>query len=79
MELLALKRLKLIGVTNRTRTIEQRIAIARDVVKELLPGLAEGRLKPVVDRVFPLSRAAEAQAYMASNAHVGKIVLVTGA
>jgi len=78
MELMALKRLRLIGVTNRTRTIEERAAIARDVVRDLLPGLADGRLKPVIDRIFPLTQASEAQAYMASNEHIGKIVLKVG-
>ena len=72
---MALKRLQLIGVTNRTRTIDEKIAIVRGVVRDLLPALADGRLKPVIDRVFPLHRASEAQAYMASNAQVGKIVL----
>jgi len=75
LELMALKRLQLIGVTNRTRTIDEKIAIARGVVADLLPALADGRLKPVVDRVFALLQAPEAQAYLASNAQIGKIVL----
>jgi putative PIG3 family NAD(P)H quinone oxidoreductase len=75
LELLAYKRLQLIGVTNRTRTLDERGAIARGVVSDLLPALRDGQLKPVIDRVFPLYRASEAQAYMASNAQVGKIVL----
>jgi NADPH2:quinone reductase len=75
LELLAYKRLQLIGVTNRTRTLDERGAIARGVVSDLLPVLRDGQLKPVIDRVFPLYRASEAQAYMASNAQVGKIVL----
>jgi NADPH2:quinone reductase len=75
LELLAFKRLQLIGVTNRTRTIEEKVAIARGVASDLLQGLADGRLRPVIDRVFPLDQASEAQAYMASNAQIGKIVL----
>jgi len=75
LELLAFKRLQLIGVTNRTRTIDEKIAIAWGVASDLLPALGDGRLKPVIDRVFPLYQASEAQAYMASNAQVGKIVL----
>jgi len=75
LELLAFKRLQLIGVTNRTRTIDEKIAIARGVASDLLPALGDGRLKPVIDRVFSLYQASEAQAYMASNAQVGKIVL----
>jgi len=75
LDFIALRRLKLIGVTFRTRTIEERAAIAERFVADLLPALADGRLKPVVDRVFPFQEASEAQAYMASNAQLGKIVL----
>lgn len=75
LELLAFKRLHLIGVTFRTRTIEEKISIAQRFKTDLLPALASGRLKPVIDRIFPLEQASEAQAYMASNVQVGKIVL----
>jgi len=75
LELVAYKRLQLIGVTFRTRTLDEKIAIARGVTAELLPALADGRLKPVIDRVFELDQAAQAQAYMESNAQIGKIVL----
>ncbi len=75
LELMAFKRLQLIGVTNRTRTMDEKIAIARGVVSDLIPALGDGRLKPVIDRVFPLYQAAVAQTYMASNAQTGKIVL----
>ena len=75
LDLLARKRLQLIGVTFRTRTLEERIAVAQRFAADLLPALADGRLRPVIDRVFPLQQALEAQAYMASNAQLGKIVL----
>jgi NADPH2:quinone reductase len=75
LDLLALKRLRLIGVTFRTRTLEERIAIAQRCAQDVLPALADGRLRPLIDRTFPLDDALEAQGYMASNAHLGKIVL----
>lgn len=75
LDLVALKRLTLIGVTFRTRTLEERIAIAQRFAADLLPALADGRLRPVIDRAFPLTEALEAQGYMASDAHIGKIVL----
>ena len=75
LELLAYKRLHLIGVTFRTRTIEEKIAIAQRFKADLLPGLADGRLKPKIDRLFSLEQAREAQAYLASNVQIGKIVL----
>jgi len=42
---------------------------------DLLPALADGRLRPLIQRAFPLQDALAAQDYMASNAHIGKIVL----
>jgi len=41
----------------------------------LIPPLNDGRLRPVIDRVFPLDQAPEAQAYMVSKPRIGKIVL----
>jgi NADPH:quinone reductase-like Zn-dependent oxidoreductase len=75
MDLLALRRLRLIGVTFRTRTREEAIACSRRFAADLLPAFRDGRLRPVIDRVFPLEEIAAAQAYMESNAHLGKIVL----
>ena len=72
---MALKRLHLIGVTFRTRTIDERIAIARCFAADLLPALADGRLRTLINRVFPLDQALKAQAYRASNEQIGKIVL----
>jgi NADPH2:quinone reductase len=75
MDLLALKRLEIIGVTFRTRTLAERIDIVRKMTADLLPALADGRLKPVIDKTFPLEQAAEAHEYMNSNVQFGKIVL----
>jgi NADPH2:quinone reductase len=75
LELVAYKRLQLIGVTFRTRTMDERIAIARAAVADLIPALSDGRLKAVIDRVFELRQTAEAHAYMESGAQMGKIVL----
>ena len=75
LDFLALRRLHLIGVTFRTRTVEERAEIARRFAADLLPALADGRLRPVIDRVFPLPEALAAQAYMAADEQVGKIIL----
>jgi len=77
LDLLALKRLSLIGVTFRTRTIAEKAAIRRRFQAAVLPQIAAGRLKPVIDRHFPLDQALAAQAHMASNAIFGKVVLIT--
>lgn len=75
MDLLALKRATLIGVTFRTRTLEERAACVQRCAEDLLPALADGRLEPVLDRIFPMAEIAQAHEYLASNAHLGKVVL----
>lgn len=43
--------------------------------EQLLRVLGTGQLKPVIDRVYPLAQAAEAQRYLEAGEHFGKIVL----
>jgi putative PIG3 family NAD(P)H quinone oxidoreductase len=70
-----LKRLTLTGSTLRPRTPEQKAEIGKSLAREVWPLLDQGRLKPVVDSVFPLERVAEAHARMAGSQHIGKILL----
>ncbi len=69
------KRLQVRGTTLRARPIEEKGAATRAFEKSVLPHLASGRIKVVVDRTFPLAEAAAAHAYMASNANFGKVIL----
>jgi NADPH2:quinone reductase len=70
-----LKRLTLTGSTLRIRTNEVKGAIARAVEANVLPLLADGRVKVVLDRTYPLKDAAEAHRRMESSQHIGKIIL----
>lgn len=70
-----LKRLKLIGVTFRTRSEEERLACVEACARDMLPLLSQGRIRLPVDRVFQFEQIAQAHAYMESNQHFGKIVL----
>lgn len=70
-----LKRLTLTGSTLRIRSADVKAAIARSVVREILPLLADRRVKVVVDHTYPLFEAAEAHRRMEASAHIGKIVL----
>jgi putative PIG3 family NAD(P)H quinone oxidoreductase len=72
------RRLTLTGSTLRPRSIEFKTMVCDEIAKTVWPYVAGGKLKPVVDSVFPLSRAAEAHARMESGEHVGKIVLEVG-
>jgi NADPH2:quinone reductase len=71
-----LKRLTLTGSTLRVRTGEVKAAIARAVEANVLPLLADGRVRVLVDGTYPLRDAADAHRRMESSRHIGKIVLV---
>ncbi len=75
LDLLALRRLQLIGVTFRTRTDDERAACVQAAARDLLPAFAAGRIRPLIDCVLPMSQVREAHARMLSNQHTGKIVL----
>lgn len=69
------RRLTLTGSTLRPRSIEFKTMVADEIAKTVWPYAEGGRLKPVIDSVFPLTRAAEAHDRMETGEHVGKIVL----
>jgi NADPH:quinone reductase len=75
LEALHAKRLTLFGVSNKQRTPEQRALAVPGFVADVLPAIAAGRIKPLVDRVFPFEQLAAAKALMQANQHLGKIVL----
>ena len=69
------KRVHLIGTALRSRSIEEKIVLSRRFAEEVLPFFDDGRLRPVIDRRYPLWDVAEAHRYMESNANFGKILL----
>jgi NADPH2:quinone reductase len=72
---LMLKRLHHTGSTLRSRSVEDKAGIARAIEADVLPLLATGRVKPVIDSTFPFAQAAAAHGRMESSVHIGKIVL----
>jgi putative PIG3 family NAD(P)H quinone oxidoreductase len=72
------RRLTFTGSTLRSRSVEEKGAIARDLEARVWPLLASGRVRPIIDSTFPLERAADAHRRLESSQHVGKIVLVVG-
>ena len=70
-----LKRLTLTGSTLRARDSAFKGAIADKLRQQVWPLIEDGRIRPVIDSVFPLDQAVNAHALMESSAHMGKIVL----
>ena len=74
----ALRRLRYLGVTFRTRSRDEVAEIARRVESELSAALEAGKLSLPVDKVFALDEAEAAQRRMRANEHFGKILLRMG-
>lgn len=72
------RRLTLTGSTLRARDAAFKGLVADELAKAVWPHVAEGRLRPVIDRTFPLADAAAAHRRMETGDHVGKIVLTIG-
>jgi NADPH:quinone reductase len=70
------KRIQVIGTVLRSRPLEEKMSLARDVSRSVLPLLASGRVHPVIDSVHSFADIAEAHRRMESNDTFGKIVLV---
>jgi NADPH2:quinone reductase len=72
---LLMKRLSLLATTLRARSNDEKGAIRDAVRREVWPLIETGKIKPVVDRTFPLAEAGAAHARMAKSEHIGKILL----
>ncbi len=73
------RRLTLTGSTLRPRTVAFKTLVADELAKNVWPHVEMGRLKPVIDKVFPLAQAADAHRRMEAGDHIGKIVLTIDA
>ncbi len=69
------RRLTLTGSTLRPRSVAEKGALVAAVRQHVWPMVAAGVVRPVIDSVFPLERAADAHRRLESGAHIGKIVL----
>jgi NADPH:quinone reductase len=72
---LAERRLHLYGVSNRLRNAAQRAESMRRFLADLMPALRDGKIRPIIDRTFPLAELPAAQAHVEADRHVGKVVI----
>lgn len=71
------KRLQILGSTLRPRPVEEKREIVAGFVERFGDALANGAIRPIVDRVLPLKEAPEAHRLLKASGHFGKIVLKT--
>ncbi len=75
MAVVMARRYTLTGSTLRPRSTAFKALLAQEIAANAWPLVEEGKLRPVMDRTFPLREAAAAHAHMEAGEHVGKIVL----
>ena len=75
LETVHVNRLRIFGVSNKKRTADMRAATVNGFVRDFMPLFSSRKISPLVNRVFAFDEIRQAQAYMESDAHVGKIVI----
>ena len=74
-DLHAARRISYIGVTFRTRTLDEIRAIFSAVRNDIWPAVKSGQLKLPIDKVYPFAEIGKAFDHMEANKHLGKIVV----
>ena len=70
-----LKRLVITGSTLRSRSVAEKTALRDQIVEHVWPLIEASKLRPIVDKIFPLDAAAEAHKRMHASEHIGKLLL----
>ncbi len=73
--MLMAKRIQIRGCTLRTRTLEEKLGVTRLFSTQVVPLLASGKVKPIIEQVYPMHEIGEAHKAMAENKNFGKLIL----
>ena len=73
--LLMSKRISMRGVTLRTRTLEEKLTVTRRFATSVLPLLANGQVKPIIEQVYPMEDISAAHIEMGENRNFGKLIV----
>ncbi len=73
--LLMSKRIQMRGCTMRTRTLEEKLSVTRRFSTQVVPLFASGKVKPIVEQVYPMHEIGEAHKAMAANKNFGKLIV----
>jgi NADPH:quinone reductase len=69
------KRIMMRGVTMRTRTLDEKLAVTRRFATSVLPLLVNGKVKPIIDHVYAMEGISEAHEAMGENRNFGKFIV----
>lgn len=73
------RRAAILATRLRPRPVAEKAAIVASVVENVWPLIADGHIRPVIDRILPLDDAAEAHRVVEASEHVGKVLLTVSA
>jgi NADPH:quinone reductase-like Zn-dependent oxidoreductase len=73
--MLMAKRAAVLSTGLRSRPVAEKSAIVASVAENVWPLIADGHLRPLIDRVLPLTDVAEAHRVVEASEHVGKVLL----
>jgi NADPH:quinone reductase-like Zn-dependent oxidoreductase len=69
------RRGRLMGTTLRTRPLEEKAYLVQEFGRRIVPAMAAGKVRPIVDRAFPLDDAVAALDYVRAPGKFGKVLL----
>ncbi len=69
------KRLRVLGSVLRTRSLEEKVALTQAFKAQILPAIASGAMRAVIDSTYPITEAEKAHDHVAANRNFGKVVL----
>ena len=69
------KRISIRGVTLRTRTLEEKLAVTRRFATHVLPLLASGKVRPIIEQVYAMEEVGEAHRAMGANRNFGRLII----
>ncbi|MEH6593491.1 MAG: NAD(P)H-quinone oxidoreductase [Halioglobus sp.] len=72
---LLMKRITLTGSTLRAQSFAQKAIMVEEILEHIYPHLESGKVKPLVDSIYPLEEAEAAHDHMESGEHMGKVIL----
>jgi putative PIG3 family NAD(P)H quinone oxidoreductase len=72
---LLMKRITMTGSTLRAQTFAQKAVMVREIMEHIYPHLESGRIKPIIDSIYPLEQVEQAHGHMEGGQHMGKIII----
>lgn len=72
---LLVKRIRVVGSTLRSRSDASKADLITRLRTEIWPGFSDGRFRPIIHAIYPITQAEQAMAEVASNGTIGKVVM----